>query len=77
MTNLCAFPNFRLTQLLCCLILAIVAAEFAFLGYYEGSSREGRSTLVLVRQSIVEALYDNAGLENGLEWWNGLWNAGP
>jgi len=30
----CAFANFRLTQLLWNLILDIVAAEFAFLGYY-------------------------------------------
>jgi len=64
--NLCAFANFRLTQLLCGLILAIVAAEFAFLGYYEGRSRGGRNT------SFGQAKYsggiiDNAGLENGLE----------
>jgi len=50
------------------LAVVTVAAEFAFLGYYEGRSRGGRSTLALVRQNIVEALYDNAGLENGLEW---------
>jgi len=46
--------------------------------------RDGRSTLALVRQNIVEALHVYAeaakqvsliaGLENGLEWWNGLWN---
>jgi len=46
--------------------------------------RDGGSTLALVRQNIVEALHIYAeaakqvslidGLENGLEWWNGLWN---
>jgi len=34
--------------------------------------REGRRTLALVRQNIVEALYLYAWLENGLELWNGL-----
>ena len=65
MRNLCAFANVRLSQLLCDLILATVAAEFAFLGYYEGRSRGSESTLALVRQNIVEALYNNAGL---MEW---------
>ena len=36
--------------------------------------RVGGSTLALARQIIVEALYINAGLDNGLEWWNGVWN---
>ena len=38
----------------------------------------GGSTSALVRQNIVEVLHLYAGLENGLEWWNGvcngLWN---
>ena len=35
----------------------------------------GGSTLALVRQNIVEALYLDAGLENGLVYvWNRLWN---
>jgi len=33
-----------------------------------------RKHFSLVRQIKVEALYVNAGLENGLEWWNGVWN---
>jgi len=34
--------------------------------------RGGGSTITLVRQNIVEALYVYAGQENELEWWNGL-----
>jgi len=40
------------------------------------SGETSGSTLALVRQNIVGALYlyAAAGLENGLEWWNGPWN---
>ena len=42
----------------------------------QGVMLQGRRKHISIGQAnyIVEALYINAGLENGLEWWNGLWN---
>jgi len=50
-------------------ISAIMVQE-VFLAIHMG----GRSTLALIQQNIIDTLYLYAGLENGLEWWNGLWN---